>query len=258
MVLEQLDVSRETSVNNLAEFKQRLDGVSELTTTRPFATLNRDQFGFYPVVDSVGWVARLLELGVRTIQLRIKDPMADELEKQIAKSIQLGKEYHAQVFINDHWQLALKHGAFGIHLGQEDIQQTDLKQIRDSGMRLGVSTHSFDELLVAARILPSYIALGHIFPTTTKVMPSKPQGLQRLEQYQQAVDYLNHIAGTRLPTVAIGGIDSSNAGQVLACGVDSLAVVRAVTANTNWQATVQQFLQRRFSTEEVSDACRKG
>ena len=101
------------------------------------------------------------------------------MEQQIIRAIELGRQYQAQVFINDYWQLAIKHGAYGVHLGQEDIEESNLAQITRAGIRLGLSTHGYYELLRIVQIHPSYIALGHIFPTTTKQMPSKPQGLVR-------------------------------------------------------------------------------
>ncbi|MFA0071403.1 thiamine phosphate synthase, partial [Vibrio breoganii] len=106
--------------------------------------------------------------------------------------------YNAQVFINDYWQLALKHDAFGVHLGQEDIEESNLSQLSVAGIKIGLSTHGYYELLRIVQINPSYIALGHIFPTTTKQMPSKPQGLVRLSLYQQLIDtipYTDQLTG---------------------------------------------------------------
>ncbi len=155
----------------------------------------------------------------------------------------LGRQYDAQVYINDHWQLAIKHGAFGVHLGQEDIEQTDLSQLSQAGMSLGLSTHGYYELLRIVQINPSYIALGHIFPTTTKQMPSKPQGLLRLALYQKLIDSIPSGEKNGYPTVAIGGIDLSNAEQVWRCGVSSLAVVRAITQSESPEQVIEYFTQ---------------
>lgn len=192
--------------------------------------------GFYPVVDSLVWVEKLLAMGVRTLQLRIKDPShPQQLRGDIGNAIALANSVNAQLFINDHWQLACELGAYGIHLGQEDLLETDLTAIAACGMRLGVSTHSLFEISIALGIQPSYYALGHVFATKTKQMPSKPQGLARLAE--QA-----HLLRDR-PTVAIGGINRSNAEQVLATGVSGLAVVRAVTESVNLSGTIQQFIK---------------
>ncbi len=112
------------------------------------------RLGLYPVVDSVAWIARLLEAGVRTIQLRIKDKRDEEVEADVIAAIALGRRYHARLFINDYWRLAVKHRAYGVHLGQEDLETTDLNAIRDVGLRLGVSTHDDMEIDVALAARP--------------------------------------------------------------------------------------------------------
>ncbi|CAK2521637.1 thiamine-phosphate pyrophosphorylase [Vibrio crassostreae] len=224
---------------------ERLDisvGWANQGTSLSFPELTKNSLGLYPVVDDVEWIDRLLKLGINTVQLRIKNPQQADLEQQVARSIELGREHNAQVFINDYWQLALKHGAFGVHLGQEDIEESNLSQLSQAGIKIGLSTHGYYELLRIVQINPSYIALGHIFPTTTKQMPSKPQGLVRLSLYQQLIDtipYTEELTG--YPTVAIGGIDQSTAAQVWECGVSSLAVVRAITLATDPQKVIKFF-----------------
>ncbi|EOI3505473.1 thiamine phosphate synthase [Cronobacter dublinensis] len=191
--------------------------------------------GLYPVVDSVEWIARLLEAGVRTLQLRIKDKTDADVEADVRAAIDLGKRYHARLFINDYWRLAIKHQAYGVHLGQEDLQTADLNAIRAAGLRLGVSTHDDMEIDVALAVRPSYIALGHVFPTQTKQMPSAPQGLAQLAAHVQRLgDY---------PTVAIGGISLARAPAVLETGVGSIAVVSAITQAADWRAATQQLLE---------------
>lgn len=73
------------------------------------------RLGLYPVVDSVAWIERLLEAGVRTLQLRIKDQRDSDVENDVIAAIALGRRYHARLFINDYWQLAIKHQAYGVH-----------------------------------------------------------------------------------------------------------------------------------------------
>lgn len=193
------------------------------------------RLGLYPVVDSVAWIERLLAAGVQTLQLRIKDKQEDEVEADIVAAIALGRRYNARLFINDYWRLAIKHQAYGVHLGQEDLETTDLEAIRAAGLRLGVSTHDDMEIDVALAASPSYIALGHVFPTQTKQMPSAPQGLEQLARHiERLADY---------PTVAIGGISLERAPAVLATGVGSIAVVSAITQADDWQAATAQLLQ---------------
>ena len=192
------------------------------------------RLGLYPVVDSVEWIARLLDAGVRTLQLRIKDKRDEEVEADVMAAIALARRYNARLFINDYWRLAIKHQAYGVHLGQEDLAATDLTAIRQAGLRLGLSTHDDMEIDVALAARPSYIALGHVFPTQTKQMPSAPQGLATLTRHVARLgDY---------PTVAIGGISLSRAPEVLATGVGSIAVVSAITQADEWQQATRQLL----------------
>ncbi|MUJ37405.1 thiamine phosphate synthase [Aliivibrio fischeri] len=214
-----------------------------------FPNIDKSKFGLYPVVDDVSWIEKLLKLDVKTIQLRIKNPEQTDLEQQVIKAIRLGREYDAQVFINDYWQLAIKHKAFGIHLGQEDIEVANLQAIAEANICLGLSTHDDSELLKVKALNPSYLALGHIFPTPTKEMPSQPQGLTNLAKNQQ-------LAGDT-PTVAIGGIDLSVANDVWQTGVDSIAVVRAITEVENTEQAVAKFnaiisKPRRGNLQEVA------
>ena len=191
--------------------------------------------GLYPVVDTVEWIARLLDAGVKTLQLRVKDLPDEQAEPAIIDAIALGKKYQARLFINDYWRLAVKHQAYGVHLGQEDLDTADLEAIRQAGLRLGVSTHDDAEMARAVAVNPSYIALGHIFPTQTKDMPSAPQGLEELSRHIKQLD-------GRFPTVAIGGISSERAPSVLDCGVGSIAVVSAITQAADWRAATAELL----------------
>lgn len=204
----------------------------------------KPRLGLYPVVDSLLWIERLLAVGVTTIQLRIKDLADAQVEQDIAAAIELGKRYQARLFINDYWRLAIKHGAYGVHLGQEDLETTDLAAIQQAGLRLGVSTHDEHELAIAKAVRPSYIAMGHIFPTQTKQMPSSPQGLAVLKQMvDNTLDY---------PTVAIGGISIARVPAVLATGVGSVAVVSAITQADDWQQATAQLLHL-IEGKELSD-----
>ncbi|WP_034911371.1 thiamine phosphate synthase [Erwinia sp. 9145] len=199
----------------------------------PFpATASR--LGLYPVVDSVTWIARLLEAGVRTLQLRIKDRPEADVEQEVADAVALGRRYQARLFINDYWRLAIAHQAYGVHLGQEDLDVADRDAIHRAGLRLGLSTHDDSELERALAIKPSYIALGHIFPTQTKQMPSAPQGLEALQRH---VSRLKNVS-----TVAIGGITLARAPAVLATGVGSIAVVSAITQAEDWRVATAQLL----------------
>ncbi|RKP45724.1 thiamine phosphate synthase [Pararobbsia silviterrae] len=208
---------------------------------RPFPTCP-DALGLYPVVPTAEWIERLLERGVRTIQLRTKSTDGRWLDAEIARAVRAARACDARLFINDHWQRAIDAGAYGVHLGQEDLQTADLDAIAAAGLRLGLSTHGPYEMLVALRFRPSYIAMGAVFPTTTKQMPTAPQGLVRLAHYAGLLS--GHV-----PLVAIGGIDLSVIDAVLATGVGSAAVVRAVTEAPDLTAAVDA-LQAHFGVSD--------
>lgn len=198
-----------------------------------FAPVDSHNLGLYPVVDSIEWLERLLKSGVKTIQYREKQLTGQALDQAVAKASLLGQQYQARLFINDHWQLAIKHQAYGVHLGQEDLEDADLSAIKHAGLRLGVSTHGHYEMLKAMQYRPSYIAVGAIFPTQTKDMTGQIQGVKTLSDL---VKLNRHI-----PMVAIGGITLERASQVAQTGVGSIAVVTAITKADDPEQAVHAF-----------------
>ncbi len=188
--------------------------------------LHGKKLGLYPVIDSLYWLKRLLPLGLEIIQLRVKNVTDIELEQIIVKAVNLAKDYNTRLFINDYWQLAIKHGAYGVHIGQEDLQDADLVAIEQAGLRLGISTHGCYEFLLAQQLQPSYLAIGAIFPTKTKDMTGQIQGLANLTQ---VLALRPADKSQQIPVVAIGGISLERAESVAATGVESIAVVTAVT-----------------------------
>ncbi|WP_395070692.1 thiamine phosphate synthase [Paraburkholderia silvatlantica] len=192
---------------------------------QPFAPCPA-KLGLYPVLPTAEWVERVLDYGVKTVQLRSKQPKSAALANEIERCVAAGRKHDAQLFINDHWQEAVAAGAYGVHLGQEDLREADLGAIATAGVRLGLSTHGYFEMLTALHFRPSYLACGAVFATTTKAMPTAPQGLARLARYVKLLDGV-------VPMVAIGGIDGNVLPEVLATGAGSAAVVRAVTEATD-------------------------
>jgi thiamine-phosphate pyrophosphorylase len=179
--------------------------------------------GLYVVLPDAAWVGRMARAGVPTVQLRFKSEDSAAIEREVQAAVEAVQGTEALLFINDHWQAALRAGAYGVHLGQEDLQAlplADVQRLRESGIRLGLSTHGYAEMLRADRHSPSYLALGAVFPTTLKRMATAAQGTARLAHYARLMaDY---------PLVAIGGIDEERLSAVMATGVGSAAVVRAV------------------------------
>ena len=195
--------------------------------------------GFYPVVPDATWVERLLDWGVRTVQLRVKAGALGEaaLRAEVARAVAAGRAHAgAQVFINDHAALAIEVGAFGVHLGQEDLDTADLDALRRAGLRLGISSHTPSEMARAHAVGPSYVAIGPVYPTTLKAMRYEAVGLDRLRAWTRWYQ-------PRYPVVAIGGISLARAPGVWACGVDGVAVVSAVTQATDPRAATEAFLR---------------
>jgi thiamine-phosphate pyrophosphorylase len=200
-----------------------------------FATCPK-QLGLYAVLPDAAWVARMAQAGVPTVQLRFKSEDRTAVEREIKAAVQAVRGTGSLLFINDHWQLAIDAGAYGVHLGQEDMEVAGLQAIRRAGLRLGLSSHGYAEMLRADAVSPSYIAIGAVYATTLKRMVTPPQGAGRLQAYARLMrDY---------PLVAIGGIDESRMDEVLASGVGSVAVVRALVAAEQPEAVVKKFKQQ--------------
>ena len=208
---------------------------------QPFFQALTSTPGFYPVVPDAQWLQKLLHWGVRTLQLRFKAGSDEDaaIASQVREAVAAGLAYPGtQVFINDHWQHAMVAGAYGVHLGQEDwaaLTEAERDALRASGMRLGISTHTPEELAIARAARPSYLAIGPIYPTTLKVMPYAPVGLAQLVQWTA-------LAGDN-PVVAIGGITLAALPDVMACGVSGVAVVSAVTQAADPQAAALEGLR---------------
>ncbi|OSZ74580.1 thiamine phosphate synthase [Hydrogenophaga sp. IBVHS1] len=189
--------------------------------------------GLYAVMPDAEWTIRMARAGVPTVQLRFKSTDAAAIRAEVLATVAGVQGTGARLFINDHWQEAIDAGAYGVHLGQEDLQAmtpAGLDAIRSAGLRLGLSTHGYAEMLIAERHSPSYIAMGAVFPTTLKLMATAPQGTGRLAAYARLL--------RDVPRVAIGGIDLVRLPAVLASGVGSVGVVRALMAAPDLAAAV--------------------
>ena len=189
------------------------------------------RLGLYGVMPDADWVKLMVEAELPTVQLRFKSEDRYKIRKQIKEAVKAAEGSKTLLFINDYWEEAIDAQAYGIHLGQEDLEQADLEQIRSAGLRLGISTHGYAEMVIADRFCPSYIAMGAVFPTNLKQMPTAPQGLGRLYQYAKLMSHY--------PLVAIGGIDQESIHAVAKSGVGSIAVVRAITQANDPKAAVK-------------------
>jgi thiamine-phosphate pyrophosphorylase len=172
---------------------------------------------FYPVVPDSSWVTKLVPVGTKLIQLRIKDQQEAEIRRQVREAKTVCAQHGADLVVNDYWQVAIDEGCTWVHLGQEDLVDADVKALRRAGLRIGVSTHDHAELDKGLAIDPDYVALGPIWPTKLKQMPWAPQGTERLAEWKK-------IIGER-PLVAIGGLTLERALLCLKAGADIASVV---------------------------------
>lgn len=188
----------------------------------------------YPVVESSQWFARLLPVGVKLMQLRVKDQSTEQVRSEIRTARKLCAQHDAQLVVNDYWQLALEESCDFVHVGQEDLNTTDIPALRRAGVRIGISTHDHDELVRALTLQPDYIALGPVYPTKLKAMRFGPQGLERVTEWKRRIG--------SIPLVAIGGITVERLPGVFAAGADSAAVVSDITWNANPEARAREWL----------------
>lgn len=190
---------------------------------------------FYPIVDSSEWIERLVPLGIKLVQLRIKDVSDDILRKEIAASRSVCVKHGCQLVVNDYWQLAIEEGCDFVHLGQEDLAEADVAAIRKAGLKLGVSTHDGEELQTALSTEPDYVALGPVYPTILKELKWAPQGVEKIGRWRQQIG--------SLPLVAIGGLNPERLPGVFENGADIAAVATDITRNADPEARTREWIE---------------
>jgi thiamine-phosphate pyrophosphorylase len=190
---------------------------------------------FYPIFPDAGWVERMLPLGVKLVQLRVKDRDEDETRAEIARAQAACDHAGAVLVVNDHWRLAIEEGCGFVHLGQEDLDDAEVSSIRDAGLALGISTHDVAELDRALALAPDYVALGPVYPTKLKAMRFAPQGLERLAEWKRRVE--------DVPLVAIGGFTVERAAGAFAAGADVVSVVTDITLARDPEAKVRAWVE---------------
>ncbi|MET3589409.1 thiamine-phosphate pyrophosphorylase [Bartonella silvatica] len=190
---------------------------------------------FYLIVDSADWIERLVPLGVKLVQLRMKDKSPQIIRQHIKRAKNICDTLGAQLIINDYWEIAIDEQCNFIHLGQEDLSHADLSAIRKNDIKFGLSTHNEQELDIALSVHPDYIALGPIYPTILKKMKWKPQGLEKIQQWKKRIG--------ALPLVGIGGLTPERAVGVLTAGANSAAVVTDIILHQKPEERIQQWIK---------------
>ncbi len=190
---------------------------------------------FYPIFDHVNWVERLVPLGIKLVQLRIKDQPEAELRAQIKAAQAICHEHDCLMVVNDYWKLAIDLECDWLHLGQEDLSTADMAAIRASGLKLGLSTHDIPELQRAMLCQPDYVALGPIYPTILKKMKWHQQGIEKLTDWKKRIG--------DLPLIAIGGMNVERAPGAYAAGADVVSAVTDITLNADPEGRVREWLE---------------
>lgn len=175
-------------------------------------------------------VESALRGGATCIQLREKELDEEAFLSEAKEIAALCRRYGVPFLVNDNVDIAVRCGADGVHVGQEDMAALDVRRKVGDGMMIGVSAHSVEEALEAVRNGADYLGVGAVFSTSTK---ADVQELSRetLRDICVAVD---------IPVVAIGGISKNNMMQLFGSGVDGVALVSAI-----------------FAAEDIEQECRK-
>eukprot|EP01137_Pigoraptor_chileana_P033447 Opistho-2@24307 len=185
-------------------------------------------------------VERMAKCGVTTVQIRVKKSEKRNdaaVAQEVHLAIEVSKRYpHLRLFVNDHWRIAVECGAYGVHVGQEDLEVTDVDAIRAAGLRLGVSTHSYIEFARTKALRPSYVSLGPVYPTSSKEVPFAAQGPETVAHWRELIP-----SGT--PLVAIGGISLNNVRCVLDAGAEGVAVISAISQSVDPEATALEWMR---------------
>ena len=183
----------------------------------------------YPITDArlsglshAEQVRRLSAGGATFVQLREKHLAPREFYREAEDALSIARAQGVRLIVNDRVDIALALAADGVHLGQDDLPPAAAREILGDESIIGFSTHSVEQAREAARLPVDYLAIGPIFPTTSKENPDPVVGLAGLRRVRAAIG--------DLPLVAIGGIRFESIDEVLWAGADSVAVISLLLA----------------------------
>ena len=240
---ESTGASHHDWITDRHHFPELIDARVAKRSAQAFAEMSNPSPGIYPIVDRLDQLEMMLKAGAKILQLRIKsEQLTPEIRMQIREAISMSRDApDCQLFINDFWQAAIEEGAYGVHLGQEDLLIADLNAIEAAGLRLGVSSHAFWEVARALSIRPSYVACGPLFPTRAKAMPWIAQGIDNLRYWVRLIPH---------PVIGIGGVNGQNLGAIRATGCASASVIQAIVGA---ESPIQAFrsLQQQWDQAPV-------
>ena len=177
-------------------------------------------------------VKEALENGVTCVQLREKELNESDFLKEAKQISALCKEYKVPFIVNDNVNIAIACKADGIHIGQEDMELTNVRKLVGEDMIIGVSAHTVEEAIKAQEGGADYIGIGAVFATSTKT-DVDVLSFETLRSICEAVD---------IPTVAIGGIKKDNICKLKGSGIDGVAVVSAIFAAKDIATATKELL----------------
>ena len=177
-------------------------------------------------------VKEALENGVTCVQLREKELDESDFLKEAEQISALCKEYKVPFIVNDNVNIAIACKADGIHIGQEDMELTNVRKLVGEDMIIGVSAHTVEEAIKAQEGGADYIGIGAVFATSTKT-DVDVLSFETLKSICEAVD---------IPTVAIGGIKKDNICKLKGSGIDGVAVVSAIFAANDIATATKELL----------------
>jgi thiamine-phosphate pyrophosphorylase len=184
------------------------------------------QFG-----DPVQIAQFLIAGGAKLIQVRHKNAGGREFFEGVQRVLAMAAD--VRIIVNDRVDISLVTGAAGVHLGQTDLAPTAARSILGADRIVGFSTHNLHQALEADRLSIDYIAVGPIFPTTSKQNPDPPVGLEGLAEISKVV---------HKPIVAIGGIKIERAKEVFHAGASCVAVIRDLLESGDVAARTRQWI----------------
>ncbi|WP_295715671.1 thiamine phosphate synthase [Mucilaginibacter sp.] len=189
-------------------------------------------------------IKQALEAGCKWVQLRVKNQPADVVLEYAIEANRLCNQYGAKLIVNDYPEIALKAGAYGVHLGLQDMPVSQARDIVGEKIIIGGTANTFQHIKQRVAEGADYIGLGPYRFTTTKQNLSPIVGLQGYHIIRQQMQ----DAGIRIPVIAIGGILAEDVSSIMQAGLYGVAISGAITFADNQQQAVKQIYQQLNTT----------
>ena len=193
--------------------------------------------GYYFITDSklsragnFNDVSMAVACGVSVVQYRNKNAKTREMYEEAVRLREICRD--TLFLINDRVDIALAVNADGVHLGQSDMPCGAARKLLGDKKIIGITVHNLAEAVEAESVGADYLGVSPIFQTATKPDAGKPAGISLIEEIRANVD---------IPLIAIGGIDHSNAIDVIRAGADGLCAISSVVAKEDVNAEIKKF-----------------